>query len=48
MTSLLRRAMKTLGMLPTTRGPLVHAMPVFSFGPRRASREVLIAYCENG
>ncbi|WP_238539708.1 phage portal protein [Corallococcus macrosporus] len=48
MASLFRRAMKALGMLPTTRGPIVHALPVFSFGPRRGSREVLIAYRENG
>ncbi len=48
MASLLRRAMKALGMLPTTLGPIVHAIPVFSFGPRRGSREVLIAYRENG
>ncbi|WP_141620091.1 phage portal protein [Myxococcus sp. AB036A] len=47
-TSLARRILKALGVLPTHHGPLVHALPVFSFAPRRGSREVLVAYRENG
>lgn len=47
MASFLRRLAKALGLLPT-RGPLVHAIPVFSFSPRRGTREVLVAYRENG
>ncbi|MFP2961835.1 phage portal protein [Myxococcus sp. 1LA] len=47
MASFLRRVAKALGLLPT-RGPLVHAIPVFSFSPRRGTREVLVAYRENG
>ncbi|QSQ19316.1 phage portal protein [Pyxidicoccus parkwayensis] len=48
MASLSRRILKALGLLPTTRGPLVHALPVASFSPRRGTREVLAAYRENG
>ncbi|RKH03388.1 phage portal protein [Corallococcus sp. CA053C] len=48
MASLFHRALKALGMLPAPRGPLVHALPVVSFSPRRGSREVLRAYKENG
>ena len=45
MASLFRRALKTLGLLPA-RGPLVHALPIVSFSPRRGSRQVLLAYRE--
>lgn len=48
MASLVRRALTALGFLPTRKGPLVHGLPVFSFSPRRGSREVLAAYRENG
>ncbi|RYY92866.1 MAG: portal protein, partial [Chitinophagaceae bacterium] len=48
MASLVHRTLKALGLLPTPRGSLVHALPVVSFSPRRGSREVLRAYKENG
>ncbi|RKH05048.1 hypothetical protein [Corallococcus carmarthensis] len=32
---------------PAAKGPLVHGLPIFSFSPRRGSREVLVAYREN-
>ncbi|CAM3463588.1 phage portal protein [Corallococcus sp. ZKHCc1 1396] len=48
MASLFRRTLKALGFLPTRRGPLVNGLPLFSFSPRRGSREVLAAYRENG
>ncbi|TQF14198.1 phage portal protein [Myxococcus llanfairpwllgwyngyllgogerychwyrndrobwllllantysiliogogogochensis] len=48
MASLFRRALKAVGLLPTHSGPLVYALPVVSFSPRRGSRAVLAAYRENG
>jgi len=52
MASILRRAArrlsKALGFLPSSRGPIVYALPITSFSPRRGSAAVLAAYRQNG
>ncbi|QDE94095.1 portal protein [Myxococcus xanthus] len=46
MATFIRRALASLGLLPTHQGPLVRILPLSSFSPRRGSREVLLAYRE--
>ncbi|MBZ4373226.1 hypothetical protein [Corallococcus sp. AS-1-6] len=48
MASFFRHALTPVGLLPTRQGHLVHGLPIFSFSPRRGSKEVLATYRENG
>ncbi|RJS19567.1 portal protein [Corallococcus sp. H22C18031201] len=47
MPSLFQRAMKALGFIGTGVKRIAYSLPLWSYGPRRGAREVLVAYRED-